>query len=61
MKAIFKKELVFSTKSIKVWKSFNKSNNTKMLFRKKETDFTRDRKLTFEKMIALMLLKSYIQ
>ena len=57
MKAIFKKELVFSTKSIKVWKSFNKSNNTKMLFRKKETDFTRDRKLTFEKMIALMLLK----
>lgn len=57
MKPIFKKEFSFSTKSIKIWKKFNKSNNTKMLFRKKETDFTRNRKLTFENMIALILLK----
>ena len=57
MKPIFKKELAFSTKSIKIWENFSKSNDTKMLFRKNKTDFTRDRKLTFENMMVLMLLK----
>jgi len=57
MKAIYKKELCFSTKSIKIWKDFTKSDKTKMKFRKKEKDFTRDRKLTFENMLILILLK----
>ena len=33
------------------------SNELKMLFRKKETDFTRNRKLTFENMVVLILQK----
>ncbi len=47
----FSKEITIMKKEIIL------SNTLKMLFRKKETDFTRDRKLTFENMIVLMLQK----
>jgi hypothetical protein len=57
MKPIYKKELSFSTKSSTIAKILIKSEKLKMLFRKLEKDFTRNRKLTFENMIVLMLQK----
>jgi len=47
----------FLWKSINIKKEKLKSNKIKMLFRKSEKDFTRNRKLTFENMIALILQK----
>lgn len=57
MKPIFNKEFSFSKKIIKISGRISKSNNTKMLFKKQKKDFTRDRKLTFENMIVLILQK----
>jgi len=47
----------FPQKSFNIWREKIYSNELKMKFRKKETDFTRNRKLTFENMIVLILQK----
>jgi len=52
-----KQVLSFSKKTNNIKKENITSNELKMIFRKKETDFTRDRKLPFENMIILILQK----
>jgi len=47
----------FWWKSFSIWIDKIYSKELKMKFRKKETDFTRDRKLPFEKIITLILQK----
>lgn len=49
--------LSFSKEITIIKKEIISSNGLKMLFRKKETDFTRNRKLTFENMVVLILQK----
>ncbi|MCI5118609.1 MAG: hypothetical protein D3913_11770 [Candidatus Electrothrix sp. LOE1_4_5] len=57
MKTIIGKIFSFSRKTVNLEKETIKSKKLRMKFRKKEKDFTRERKLTFENMITLMFQK----
>jgi hypothetical protein len=57
MKPKYKKEISFSKKNSTIIEDLLQSNILKMLFRKLEKDFTRNRKLTFKNMVVLMLQK----
>ncbi len=57
MKTIIGKIFSFSRKTVNLEKETIKSKKLRMKFRRKENDFTRKRKLTFENMITLIFQK----
>jgi hypothetical protein len=57
MKPNINKNLYFSEKTVILIKKIIPSENLKERFRKTDKDFTRNRKLTYDKMLILLLQK----